>query len=124
MQVLGYIARYYSDTDTYLGVKDGWVYVHGAAFGGLKNVGSVDHYLGIVDGTGGGSPVNLAGNWTGSASSLAFPGCNANLDVNMAQNSDQLTGTGTASGSRRSSGARAPTPHHTEKGNTETKQCQ
>jgi hypothetical protein len=42
----GYVVRYYADTNTYLGVKDGSVYVYGQQFGvGIVRVGSVAELL-------------------------------------------------------------------------------
>jgi hypothetical protein len=98
MSLLGYVARYYSDTATYLGVKDGWVYVYGDPFGGLVNVGAVDYYLGLIDGSGGQAGINLAGHWTGTGSSLAYPGCIGTLSVDLAQSGNTITGTGTLVG--------------------------
>lgn len=48
--VEGYYARYYVETDNYLGIKDGRVYVYGDEFNGLLDVGSLNewfHNLGL-----------------------------------------------------------------------------
>ena len=45
IDVQGYRARYYSETDTYAGSKDGEVYVYGQQFGGLSAVGSIEELL-------------------------------------------------------------------------------
>jgi len=45
MNVIGYHARYYPGTDVYLGTKDGRVYVYGAPFGGMQDVGSLADWL-------------------------------------------------------------------------------
>jgi len=45
----GYIVRYYSDTNNYVGIKDGQVYVYGNIFGGLKDVGSFESLLKRVE---------------------------------------------------------------------------
>ena len=95
MGLLGYTARYYSETDTYLGMKDGWVYVYGEAFGGLMNVGSVAYYQGIVTGHPGETTVDLTGHWTGSGASTPFPECTATLTADLVQNGSTLSGAGT-----------------------------
>lgn len=43
--ILGYQARHYPSTNTYLGSKDGVLYVYGAAFGGMKNLGNTEQWL-------------------------------------------------------------------------------
>ena len=43
--ILGYHARYYPSVNTYLGSKDGMLYVYGPAFGGLKNLGNTEQWL-------------------------------------------------------------------------------
>ncbi|HTR00448.1 MAG TPA: YHYH protein [Candidatus Acidoferrum sp.] len=46
----GYIVRYYKDTNTYLGVKSGVVYVYGQQFGvGIVAVGSVASFIGTAN---------------------------------------------------------------------------
>jgi len=45
VKVIGYHARHYPETDVYLGTKDGRVYVYGADFGGLLDVGSLEDWL-------------------------------------------------------------------------------
>jgi hypothetical protein len=75
-----------------------WVYVYGDPFGGLVNVGAVDYYLGLIDGSGGQAGINLAGHWTGTGSSLAYPGCIGTLSVDLAQSGNTITGTGTLVG--------------------------
>lgn len=39
---VGYTLRYYPNSDIYLGVKNGFVYVYGEVFGGLQSVGDFD----------------------------------------------------------------------------------
>lgn len=48
-EIDGYFARYYSDTNTYLGTKDGSVYVYGDQFNGLLNVGSISYFLSFIE---------------------------------------------------------------------------
>lgn len=48
-EAMGYLARYYQGTDSYLGTKDGRVYVLGDAFGGLVDVGELSYFLNIID---------------------------------------------------------------------------
>ncbi|MFK5894671.1 MAG: hypothetical protein QM504_15735 [Pseudomonadota bacterium] len=45
----GYIVRYYPDTNNYVGIKDGQVYVYGNVFGGLKDVGTFESLLKRVE---------------------------------------------------------------------------
>lgn len=40
----GYYARYYPETDIYLGTKDGHLYVFGAPFGGLADLGELEQW--------------------------------------------------------------------------------
>jgi len=42
-----YLVRYYSETDTYLGTRDGDVYVYGTIFGGLLKVGKISDFIDI-----------------------------------------------------------------------------
>ena len=95
MEILGYTARHYPDTNTYIGIKDGFVYIYGDIFGGLRNVGSVGFFQGIITGSGNDEQINLTGHWTGSGASTPFPVCTATLSVDLLQNGDDLTGTGT-----------------------------
>ena len=44
-QVGRYLARYYPNTDTYIGTKAGKVYVYGDVFDGLRNVGQISDYI-------------------------------------------------------------------------------
>jgi hypothetical protein len=47
--ILGYYARYYSNTNTYLGTKNGRVYYYNANAGGMVfDVGSIEDYLPIA----------------------------------------------------------------------------
>lgn len=41
----GYLARYYPDTDTYIGTKDFDIYVYGDAFSGLLKVGVIADFV-------------------------------------------------------------------------------
>ena len=45
----GYFARYYPDTENYLGTKNDRVYVLGKVFGGLQDVGTVVDFLNIIN---------------------------------------------------------------------------
>lgn len=47
VDVEGYIARYYSETDTYIGTQGEKVYVYGKIFGGLVHVGVISDYIKI-----------------------------------------------------------------------------
>jgi hypothetical protein len=98
MEILGYIARHYADTNVHLGMKDGWVYVYGEMFGGLVNVGAVEYYQGLIADSGAPATVNLTGHWTGSGASIPFPGCTGTLAVDLVQNGNALTGAGTMVG--------------------------
>ena len=50
-RIAGYLARYYADTDNYIGTKDGRAYVYGEIFQGLRNVGHISDYVELdVDG--------------------------------------------------------------------------
>lgn len=44
----GYTARYYPNTNNYLGVKEGQVYVYGDVFGGLLNVGEFNTFYELI----------------------------------------------------------------------------
>ncbi len=44
-KIEGYYARYYPDTNIYLGSKDGRVYAYGAVFGGLLDAGGLEEWL-------------------------------------------------------------------------------
>ncbi|MEE9339464.1 MAG: hypothetical protein V3U87_15425 [Methylococcaceae bacterium] len=44
-EILGYYARHYPETDIYLGTKNKRVFVYGAAFGGLLDVGDLQTWL-------------------------------------------------------------------------------
>jgi len=47
----GYLVRYYSETNNYIGTKNGGVYVYGDIFNGLLNVGVIADYVELdVDG--------------------------------------------------------------------------
>lgn len=46
--------------------------------------------------SGGGTTFDLTGTWTGGARSTVFTGCNASLELNFVQTSDQLSGSGSA----------------------------
>ncbi len=48
-EVEGYTARHYVGSNTYIGIKEGKVYIYGDQFGGLKEVGGVQEYLKTVD---------------------------------------------------------------------------
>lgn len=48
----GYQARYYSDTQTYLGILNGRVHLYGTAFGGLLDVGLVSDFMPLVSDAG------------------------------------------------------------------------
>jgi hypothetical protein len=97
-QAMGYIVRYYSDTEVYLGTKDGWVYAYAEAFGGLVNLGSAAYYLNLIDGSGGPPSIDLTGHWSGQGVSLAYPGCTGSIGVDLVQNGSNLTGSGTLTG--------------------------
>ena len=43
----GYLARYYPDTDTYIGTKDFDIYVYGDAFSGLLKVGVIADFVAL-----------------------------------------------------------------------------
>jgi hypothetical protein len=43
----GYLARYYPDTDTYIGTKDFDIYVHGDTFSGLLKVGLISDFVAL-----------------------------------------------------------------------------
>lgn len=63
----GYLVRYYADTNTYLGVKDGSVYVHGQQFGvGIIRIASVAELLKPATTTDTGSSGSATGTDTGS----------------------------------------------------------
>lgn len=48
-ELLGYYVRYYPATDTYLGTKDGHLWVYGEqSFGGLVDAGTIEMWLGTA----------------------------------------------------------------------------
>ncbi len=44
-EINGYHARYYPSVDNYLGTKDGRIFVYGAPFGGMLDVGDLESWL-------------------------------------------------------------------------------
>ncbi len=44
----GYLARYYPDTNVYIGTKDDEVYVYGEIFNGLLKVGAVSDFVSLA----------------------------------------------------------------------------
>lgn len=51
MEIDGYLARYYSGTQVYLGTKDNTIYAYGTPFGGLMAVGSLSEYTQSINST-------------------------------------------------------------------------
>jgi len=62
------------------------------------NVGSVEYYLNLIDGSGEQVEVNVTGHWTGTGHSTEYSGCVATLDVNLVQSGNSITGSGSMSG--------------------------
>ncbi|MES2603840.1 MAG: YHYH protein [Pseudomonadota bacterium] len=68
----GYLVRYYAETNTYLGVRDGSVYVHGQQFGvGIVRVGAVSDFIKPASTGSGTSTGTNTGSTGGSGSSTA-----------------------------------------------------
>lgn len=44
-EIIGYWARYYSKTNTYIGSKEGQVFIYGDIFNGLQSVGPISQWL-------------------------------------------------------------------------------
>ncbi|SHN93605.1 hypothetical protein BHECKSOX_623, partial [Bathymodiolus heckerae thiotrophic gill symbiont] len=45
MDINGYYARFYQVTDAYIGSLEGSLYVYGAQFGGLLELGELSHWV-------------------------------------------------------------------------------